>query len=131
MPTLTSMSLPGFIFNGICQFFFFSFKGHVCLIVNVASKCGLTETNYKELNELYDKYGETYGNRFIVVFTLLVKCNGKIIKTLMLFLCLGLKILAFPCNQFNGQEPGNSEDICSFASHKKVQFLYYYSYRCS
>ena len=43
--------------------------------MNVASKCGLTATNYKELAELYDNYGESKG----------------------------LRILAFPCNQFNGQ----------------------------
>lgn len=70
------------------------YKGHVCLIVNVASKCGLTETNYRELNELYDKYAESKG----------------------------LRILAFPCNQFNGQEPGGSEEICSFTSRKNVKF---------
>lgn len=33
---------------------------------------------------------------------------------------IGLRILAFPCNQFNGQEPGNSDDICSFADRQKV-----------
>lgn len=33
----------------------------MCLIVNVASKCGLTATNYKELNELYDEYAESKG----------------------------------------------------------------------
>ncbi|KAL6266204.1 hypothetical protein P5V15_003065 [Pogonomyrmex californicus] len=71
-----------------------NYKGHVCLIVNVASKCGLTATNYKELNELYDEYAESKG----------------------------LRILAFPCNQFNGQEPGNSEEICSFADRQKVKF---------
>lgn len=70
------------------------YQGHVCLIVNVASKCGLTPTNYKELNELYDEYAESKG----------------------------LRILAFPCNQFNGQEPGNSEEICSFADRQKVKF---------
>ncbi|XP_058789613.1 uncharacterized protein LOC131663296 isoform X2 [Phymastichus coffea] len=70
------------------------YKGHVLLIVNVASKCGLTATNYKELNELYDQYAESKG----------------------------LRILAFPCNQFNGQEPGNSEEICSFADRQKVKF---------
>ncbi|XP_050447791.1 uncharacterized protein LOC126849707 isoform X2 [Cataglyphis hispanica] len=70
------------------------YRGHVCLIVNVASKCGLTPANYKELNELYDEYAESKG----------------------------LRILAFPCNQFNGQEPGNSEDICSFADRQKVKF---------
>ncbi|KAK3119901.1 hypothetical protein QOZ80_9AG0677450 [Eleusine coracana subsp. coracana] len=58
------------------------YAGKVLLIVNVASKCGLTNSNYKELNVLYDKY------------------RGK-----------GLEILAFPCNQFAGQEPGSNEDI--------------------
>ncbi|KMQ91644.1 putative phospholipid hydroperoxide glutathione peroxidase isoform x1 [Lasius niger] len=38
------------------------YRDHVCLIVNVASKCGLTATNYKELNELYDEYAESKGN---------------------------------------------------------------------
>ncbi|KAG2561751.1 hypothetical protein PVAP13_8KG203600, partial [Panicum virgatum] len=52
------------------------------LIVNVASQCGLTNSNYKELNVLYDKYRTK-----------------------------GLEILAFPCNQFAGQEPGSNEDI--------------------
>ncbi|CAK9805785.1 Probable phospholipid hydroperoxide glutathione peroxidase [Anthophora quadrimaculata] len=70
------------------------YEGHVCLIVNVASKCGLTATNYKELNELYDEYAESKG----------------------------LRILAFPCNQFNGQEPGTNEDICTFADRQKVKF---------
>ncbi|CAL7946515.1 unnamed protein product [Xylocopa violacea] len=71
-----------------------NYQGHVCLIVNVASKCGLTATNYKELNELFDEYAESKG----------------------------LRILAFPCNQFNGQEPGDSNDICSFADRQKVKF---------
>ncbi|XP_014216158.1 probable phospholipid hydroperoxide glutathione peroxidase [Copidosoma floridanum] len=70
------------------------YKGHVLLIVNVASKCGLTADNYKELNELHDQYAESKG----------------------------LKILAFPCNQFNGQEPGDAEEICSFANRQKVKF---------
>lgn len=39
----------------------YSYKGHVCLIVNVASKCGLTATNYKQLNELYDEYADSKG----------------------------------------------------------------------
>lgn len=71
-----------------------NYKGHVCLIVNVASKCGLTETNYKELNELYAEYADSKG----------------------------LRILAFPSNQFNEQEPGNSDEICSFANRQKVKF---------
>lgn len=35
---------------------------------------------------------------------------------------LGLRILAFPCNQFAGQEPGNSEDIVCFMGERKVKF---------
>ncbi|KAM7258090.1 hypothetical protein ACFE04_013831 [Oxalis oulophora] len=58
------------------------YRGKVLLIVNVASKCGLTQSNYKELNVLYEKY------------------KGK-----------GFEILAFPCNQFGGQEPGGKEEI--------------------
>lgn len=45
------------------------------LVVNVASQCGLTKDNYKELVELDEKYRDSKG----------------------------LKILAFPCNQFGGQ----------------------------
>ncbi|XP_074582524.1 putative glutathione peroxidase 2 [Curcuma longa] len=59
-----------------------SYRGKVLLIVNVASKCGLTHSNYKELNVLYEKY------------------KGQ-----------GFEILAFPCNQFMSQEPGSNEEI--------------------
>ncbi|CAI9117282.1 OLC1v1018641C1 [Oldenlandia corymbosa var. corymbosa] len=59
-----------------------NYKGKVVLIVNVASKCGLTEANYKELNVLYEKYKDQ-----------------------------GFEILAFPCNQFAWQEPGTNEEI--------------------
>ncbi|KAM7255624.1 hypothetical protein ACFE04_008522 [Oxalis oulophora] len=70
------------------------FKGKVLLIVNVASKCGLTSSNYSELSHVYDKY-----------------------KT------QGLEILAFPCNQFGGQEPGSNQQIKEFASTKfKAEF---------
>ncbi|KAI8421566.1 hypothetical protein MSG28_009593 [Choristoneura fumiferana] len=70
------------------------YKGHVCIIVNVASQCGLTANNYKQLNELYEQYAESKG----------------------------LRILAFPCNQFAGQEPGNPEEIVCFAADRKVKF---------
>lgn len=63
------------------------YRGHVCIIVNVASKCGLTASNYKQLIELQQQFGESKG----------------------------LRILAFPCNQFNGQEPGSSEEIACYA----------------
>ncbi|KAJ4969501.1 hypothetical protein NE237_016202 [Protea cynaroides] len=59
-----------------------TYSGKVLMIVNVASKCGLTHSNYKELNILYEKYKDK-----------------------------GLEILAFPCNQFAGQEPGSNDDI--------------------
>ncbi|TVU16645.1 hypothetical protein EJB05_40220 [Eragrostis curvula] len=62
------------------------YKGKVLLIVNVASQCGLTNSNYTELGLLHQKYGDK-----------------------------GLKILAFPCNQFGGQEPGSNEQIAEFA----------------
>lgn len=52
------------------------YRGHVVLIVNIASQCGLTKNNYKKLTDLREKYGDK-----------------------------GLKILNFPCNQFGSQMP--------------------------
>ncbi|XP_059640163.1 probable phospholipid hydroperoxide glutathione peroxidase [Cornus florida] len=63
-----------------------SYKGKVLLIVNVASQCGLTNSNYTELSQIYEKYKNQ-----------------------------GLEILAFPCNQFGAQEPGDNEQILEFA----------------
>ena len=57
------------------------FKGKVVLVVNTASKCGLTP-QYKGLEELYRKYKDR-----------------------------GLVILGFPCNQFAGQEPDDEASI--------------------
>ena len=69
------------------------YRGKVVLVVNVASKCGLTP-QYKELESLYEKY------------------NGQ-----------GLVILGFPCNQFRGQEPGGAEEIRKFCTtNYKVTF---------
>uniref|UniRef100_A0A166FAV0 Glutathione peroxidase n=1 Tax=Daucus carota subsp. sativus TaxID=79200 RepID=A0A166FAV0_DAUCS len=65
------------------------YKGKVLLIVNVASQCGLTNSNYTELAKLYEKYKDQ-----------------------------GLEILAFPCNQFGSQEPGTNEEIVEFACTK-------------
>ncbi|XP_047326512.1 probable glutathione peroxidase 4 [Impatiens glandulifera] len=70
------------------------YKGKVVLIVNVASKCGLTDSNYKQLTDIYSKYKEK-----------------------------GLEVLAFPCNQFLHQEPGTSEDAEEFACTRyKAEF---------
>lgn len=66
-----------------------TYKGKVLLIVNVASKCGLTNSNYTELNQLYEKYKDQ-----------------------------GLEILAFPCNQFGEQEPGTNDQILDFVCTK-------------
>nr|KYP70681.1 putative glutathione peroxidase 4 [Cajanus cajan] len=63
-----------------------TYKGKVLLVVNVASKCGFTDSNYTQLTELYSKYKDR-----------------------------GLEILAFPCNQFLRQEPGSSQDAEQFA----------------
>ena len=63
-----------------------SYKGKVLLIVNVASKCGLTP-QYEGLEALYQKYKDQ-----------------------------GLEIFGFPCNQFLEQEPGTNEEIQSFCS---------------
>jgi glutathione peroxidase len=62
------------------------YKGKVLLIVNVASKCGYTP-QYKGLEALYEKYKDK-----------------------------GFEILAFPCNDFGGQEPGTNEEIVTFCS---------------
>ena len=60
------------------------YQGKVVLIVNVASKCGLTP-QYDQLQDLHEKYAED-----------------------------GLAVLGFPCNQFLGQEPGTAEEIKEF-----------------
>src|SRR5678815_328664 len=65
-----------------------AYKGKVLLIVNVASKCGLTP-QYKALEAVHEKY------------------KAK-----------GFTVLAFPCNQFGGQEPGTNEEIKQFCSSK-------------
>ncbi len=62
--------------------------GKVLLIVNTASKCGFTP-QYSELEALYRAYKDR-----------------------------GFEVLAFPCNQFMGQEPGDAAEIASFCSLK-------------
>ena len=62
------------------------YRGKALLIVNVASKCGLTP-QYAGLQKLYDMYADR-----------------------------GLMIVGVPCNQFGAQEPGSSEEIAEFCS---------------
>ncbi|KAI3749353.1 hypothetical protein L2E82_19962 [Cichorium intybus] len=65
------------------------YEGKVLLIVNVASKCGLTNSNYTQLTELYRKYKDK-----------------------------GFVILAFPCNQFLKQEPGPIEETVQYVCER-------------
>jgi glutathione peroxidase len=62
------------------------FEGETILIVNVASKCGLTP-QYEGLEELQKEYSAQ-----------------------------GFSVVGFPCNQFAGQEPGTAEEIQTFCS---------------
>lgn len=61
-------------------------RGKVLLIVNTASKCGFTP-QYEGLEALWRRYGQR-----------------------------GFEVLAFPCNQFGGQEPGEAAEIGEFCS---------------
>jgi glutathione peroxidase len=61
-------------------------EGQALLLVNVASRCGLTP-QYSGLEQLQETYGER-----------------------------GFSVLGFPCNQFGGQEPGTAEEIATFCS---------------
>jgi glutathione peroxidase len=65
-----------------------SYDGKVILIVNVASRCGLTP-QYNGLEALYNKYKDQ-----------------------------GLVVLGFPCNDFGSQEPGTNEEIKQFCTGK-------------
>lgn len=60
------------------------YKGKVVLVVNTASKCGLTP-QFKDLEEIYQEYKD-----------------------------MGLEILGFPCNQFASQDSGSNEEIHEF-----------------
>lgn len=63
-----------------------TYQGQVLLVVNTATKCGLTP-QYEALEVLYKEYHDR-----------------------------GFEILDFPCNQFMGQAPGSDEEISSFCS---------------
>jgi glutathione peroxidase len=61
-------------------------SGKTLLVVNVASKCGLTP-QYTGLEALHEQFAER-----------------------------GFAVVGFPCNQFGGQEPGSAEEIAEFCS---------------
>ena len=61
-------------------------EGKVTLVVNVASKCGLTP-QYEQLEQLQKQYADK-----------------------------GFSVLGVPCNQFLGQEPGTADEIATFCS---------------
>ena len=65
-----------------------AYSGKTLLVVNVASKCGLTP-QYKALEAVHRKYKDQ-----------------------------GFTVLAFPCNDFGAQEPGSNEEIKEFCSSK-------------
>ena len=73
LPTLTEDA------RSLCQF-----SGQVVLVVNTASRCGLTP-QYEGLEQLHRKYKDK-----------------------------GLVVLGFPANDFGGQEPGSNKDIANF-----------------
>ena len=62
------------------------YAGKAALVVNVASKCGLTP-QYEALEKIHEEYADR-----------------------------GFTVLGFPCNQFLGQEPGSADEIATFCS---------------
>lgn len=68
------------------------FDGQVTLIVNLASKCGLTP-QYEDLQKLHEQYEEQ-----------------------------GFSVVGFPCNDFGGQEPGDASTIMACASGYNADF---------
>jgi len=81
MTTLADFTLP--LLNGTPQPLS-AYAGKVVLLVNTASKCGLTP-QYEGLEALWRQYGDK-----------------------------GLVVLGFPCNQFGAQEPGSAGEIAEF-----------------
>ncbi|WJK33013.1 glutathione peroxidase [Solwaraspora sp. WMMA2065] len=77
IPLTTLAGQPGSLGN---------FAGKALLVVNVASKCGLTP-QYASLEQLHERYTDR-----------------------------GFSVVGFPCNQFGGQEPGSAEEIQEFCS---------------
>ena len=78
--------LPMTMLDGANTTFGDAVGDRAALVVNVASRCGLTP-QYSDLEALHEELAER-----------------------------GFTVLGFPCNQFGGQEPGTSEEIAAFCS---------------
>jgi len=65
----------------------------VTLVVNVASNCGYTASNYKGMQALQEEFADR-----------------------------GFSVLAFPCNQFGAQEPGSNQEVLAFARAQGASF---------
>ncbi|MBB3037410.1 glutathione peroxidase [Hoyosella altamirensis] len=85
MPTTTLQNIPLKTLNG-APASLADYGGRALLIVNVASRCGLTP-QYRELEKLATEYADR-----------------------------GLTVIGIPCNQFGGQEPGTADEIATFCS---------------
>ena len=73
---------------------FSKFRGFVTILVNVASYCGYTDSHYRGLVRLWNQISPSEQ----------------------------VNLLAFPCNQFGGQEPGTNKEIEDFAHGYGVEF---------
>ncbi len=71
------------------EFKFSRFRGKVVYLVNVASQCGYTQSNYDQIRDLQEKFSTQ-----------------------------GLEIVLAPCNSFGGQEPATPAEIYRFADSK-------------
>ncbi|XP_026314397.1 probable phospholipid hydroperoxide glutathione peroxidase [Hyposmocoma kahamanoa] len=69
------------------------YKGYVCIIVNIATRSRMTDNNFDAFNMLYEIYFP-----------------------------YGLRILGFPCNQFDNEEPGDDFEIMRYAAKKNVKW---------
>lgn len=76
----------------------------------------MTNSNYTELAQLYQKYKD---HGIICLFAQFFTVERTILSyglcLLMFTMFSGFEILAFPCNQFGNQEPGSNEEIVQFA----------------